>query len=272
MKLKITFLLLILNLILNAQIGNASPNVLEPWTNGKFTNIATSNSGGGICISGVSNAGNLIDNNFGNFATVNLPIGIGCSRTIVVKDNDTADTYPAGTYAGYKISSAGLIGASLLATVNVSTYNNGVFAETLYSTTSLAGINSALLNADGTANVGGLTTKSFDEVRITFTSLASLLFTNNVYYAQIEKFQAGPTPVCNTSTPLIQPNYGVLIEPTRTGLSGVSVGTVSNASNVVNNNTSDFATLSLNASILGTASLSVRGLWRYFFFRNICWF
>jgi hypothetical protein len=55
---------------------------------------------------------NLVDSDLTNYAGFNIT-GAGCGVTFSVKDNDAADTYPAGYYAGFKISSSSLLSGSV---------------------------------------------------------------------------------------------------------------------------------------------------------------
>ena len=66
-----------------------------------------------LCIGTVNNVANLIDNSTSNFATISIT-GLNCDAQVGVKDNDASDTYPAGTWAGYRIATTGLLGFLLL--------------------------------------------------------------------------------------------------------------------------------------------------------------
>ena len=100
---------------------------------------------------------------------------------------DSDDTFPSGTYAGYKVDSAGLLSASVGASVTISTYNNGVLQENQDVVTALLGVDSALLNAEGSVTLGYSTTFPFDEIRIYYNNILSILFTGQVYHAVIKE-------------------------------------------------------------------------------------
>ncbi len=92
-----------------SQIANAPCNLESPWIQGvgpgTYTNLEAKINDNVFsllppCAGSVSNVGNLIDGNLNNFAQIDI-IGIGCNATIGVRDKDAADTYPAGTFAGF---------------------------------------------------------------------------------------------------------------------------------------------------------------------------
>jgi len=254
------FLLYISQIEVKGQIGNAPCNTQSPWINGTYTNLTASGSATGfLCLGGVSNTANLIDNNTSNFASVNLT-GLSCNGTVVVKDNDAADTYPAGTFAGFEVSADGLLSASIAATVTITTYNNGTLADTYNAVTSLIGVSSSLLNANGNAVLGFTTTKDFDEVRISYQPLVSVLFSAQVYGAVIEKYCAGPALPCNVQTQLNNPTYPTSVVGGNTGISGLAcVGcSVNNAQNVVSASTTDYATISMAVSAGSVGAISVK--------------
>jgi hypothetical protein len=204
--------------------GNTSCNTKTPWTNASYTNLVANrqNNGSILCLN-VTTApeSNLVDSDLTNYAGFNIT-GAGCGVTFSVKDNDAADTYPAGYYAGFKISSSSLLSGSVGASVTVTTYNNGSQVETKDVVTNLLGIESSLVDASGNTTVGFITTADFDEVRITYTTLVGVLFSGQVYYPVIEKFCAGSALVCNTQTNVSNPSYPVSIDATQTGITGVA--------------------------------------------------
>jgi hypothetical protein len=152
------------------------------------------------------------------------------------------------------------LSGSVGAVVTVTTYNNGSQVETKDVVTNLLGIESSLIDASGNTTVGFITTADFDEVRITYTTLVGVLFSGQVYYPVIEKFCAGSALVCNTQTNVSNPSYPVVIDATQTGITGVAcVGcSISNPENVISSSTSDYATITMSASLGSNASISVK--------------
>ncbi|WP_455421166.1 Ig-like domain-containing protein [Flectobacillus roseus] len=235
-------------------------NTKSPWTNSLYTNLSASRSTGGLCLPIISgNNSNLVDADLTNNVSFNLT-GLGCNITIAVKDNDAADTYPAGYYAGFKIGSANLISGSIASGVRVETYNNGAFVEGKDVVTSLIGIESSLLDGSGLATVGFVTTAAFDEIRIKYTTLVGALFSGQVYYPVIEKFCAPTALTCNTQTILSNTTYSVVINDANTGISGLAcVGcSINNSENLITSSTSDFATITMAAALGSTSSISVK--------------
>ncbi len=100
-----------------SQIANAPCNLESPWIQGvgpgTYTNLEAKINDNVFsllppCLGSVSNVGDLIDGNLNNFAQIDIT-GIGCNATIGVRDKDAADTYPAGTFAGFNIGTGGLL-------------------------------------------------------------------------------------------------------------------------------------------------------------------
>jgi hypothetical protein len=246
-----------------AQIANATCNTTAPWVNGTaFNNLTATGSLSGICvpfITGVSNPENAVDANLTNDVQINLS-GIGCTGSLKVVDGDAADIYPIGTFAGFKVSSANLLSGSIASTITIKTYNNGSVVETYNAVTNLVGVNTSLINGDGSTTLGFITTQPFDGVEIIYSSLLGVLNSFQVYHPVIEKFCAGPALSCATTTQLIEPDYPVIINGVNTGINGLAcVGcSVNNSQNVVDNNTTNFASIVMTASVAASGSISVQ--------------
>ncbi|MDM1549396.1 hypothetical protein HX096_16195 [Empedobacter falsenii] len=58
-------------------------------------------------------------------------------------------------------------------------------------------------------------------------------------------------------TKIVAPNFSPSIVSQRTGLTGIVVGSITNASNVINSNTDDYASINITLAAAGTATLSV---------------
>src|SRR5690606_18324408 len=86
-------------------------------------------------------------------------------------------------------------------------------------------VNSGLINANllanNSSNVGFVTTQPFDEIRITYSSAVSLLYTPEVYHASIIRFEEGPDLACNATTPMMRPAYPMSISGANTDLSTI---------------------------------------------------
>lgn len=245
-----------------AQIANAPLNTASAWTNATYNSLTptVTNSVGSaipLCIGSISNEINLTNTSTTDFATISIT-GIGCDGEVSVKDGN--DTYPAGTYAGYKVSSNGLLQASVGAKITIKTLLGGSLRESFVATNTGIGINTSLLDPDGNITLGFITSLSFDEIRIEYEALIALFFSAQIYHPVIKRFSAAPALDCNTQTELNNPIHPVYINAPRTGISGVAClsCSVANADNAISASTSDFATLSLTAALGSNASISVK--------------
>ena len=237
-----------------------SCNTQYPWKLPEFDNLtAQVNDGVGslipLCIGSVNNIGNLIDNSVSNTTTISIT-GINCDAQIGVRDNDVGDTYTAGTYAGYRIGTTGLIGVTIASAVTISTYNNGVLAESAVITNSSLAISSFAIQSDGTAVVGFITTLPFDEIRIRYQALVSVLFTATIYHPVIKSYCAGPIPSCNASTSMVAPAFPAEIDDS--GVSGLGLGGISNEWALVDSSLTNSATVNFPLAILASAYVSVQ--------------
>jgi uncharacterized repeat protein (TIGR01451 family)/gliding motility-associated-like protein len=226
-----------------------------PFINSTFGNLTASGSLSGVCVlCSATNAPRLIDADLNNFATGIVTIGVAGSADYRVTDNDT--DYTAGTYVGYRIDTGGLLNVNLLGSITIRTYLNGALKETATGS-SLLGL--GLLNGVGNNYVVGFnTTKSFDAIEISIGSLASLLNSIDVYYPVIRNYCAGPSLSCNTVSAMNLPVYPVSLEPAHTGVSGISVGSVYDATNSISSNTNDYATIALAVGVAGSGSIAVK--------------
>lgn len=251
--------------VANFGATNYPCNTKMPWVDSSFNGLSSSvidpASNGLACVGSNTGLANLLDDDLSNFASINFTLGLGgCNSTLSVVDNDALDSYPAGTFAGFRIGTAGLLGVSIGSSVTIATYNNGSFVESQVVVNSGLGLNSSLLNGDGTATVGFITTGAFDEIRITYQSLISALFTGTVYHAVVQRYCAGPSLACNTQTQMNNPTFPTIIDGTNTGLTGgVCVGcSVNDAENAVSSSSTDFATIVLTAALGTTGSIAVK--------------
>ena len=254
---------LLFSISVQAQIASAPTNTKSPWVNGTYTNLAASSTNNSSIfpprVVSVSNTANVVDASTSNFATVSIT-GIGGIATVSVTDNDAADTYPAGTYAGFRVGTSSLLSASLASTVTIKTSNNGTVVETFAAIASLLDVGTLLLNSDGTATIGFVTKQPFDQITIEYGALVGALFSADVYHAVIEKFVAGTALACNIQTVSSNPTYPTYIQSVGTGITGLAcvACSVTNAENVVSASTSDFATISMAVSAGATGALAVR--------------
>ncbi len=136
----------------------------------------------GVCLLGsISGATNLTDSDTTNFANINIPIGVACTRFLQVP---TTTTYSPGTFAGFAIqNNSTILSATLLGGITVSTYENGTLRETVSGTSLLSAV--ALSGTSPVYQLGFKTTLQFNQIRISITGV-SVLADVNVYYAFIK--------------------------------------------------------------------------------------
>lgn len=147
---------------------------------------ARSGTTGAACVACQQNKLNtLIDEDYQNYVEQNVTLGIGVSSAMAVK---TKQTYTAGYEAGFVVQSdASLLDLGLLTNITITTYLNGVQAE------SKTGSGSGLLDvtlSGGTNSLGFIgfrTGQSFNEVRISYDAISGgdLLSTLRIYYAYV---------------------------------------------------------------------------------------
>src|SRR5690606_35378761 len=119
-----------------------------------------------------------------------------------------------------------------------------------------AGLISANLLSDNIADVGITTTTDFDEVQIRYETLVGLAQLAEIYHASIVAFEQGPDLVCNTTTPVMRPDYPMSISEDNTDLWNILAINASSASNnVIDSDPDNYATSDFT---LGSGSLSVK--------------
>jgi hypothetical protein len=241
-------LFLITSLSTFAQVGNAPCNDYSPWTTNNYTMSVANQTG--LLGDKWNNKNNLIDANSNN-ATSWSAVLLGSAW--IEARNSSSSTFPTGSYAGFVVGDLDLV--SLGASMKVATYNNNTKQEEVTFSSFIG----TILDG-GKRKIGFVTTKPYNRIRLTVNAGLTLVFTANAYYAEVVKPCQGIELPCNASTPIVRTNFGAIIETSRTGLSGVTLGSINNVDNVINSNGDDFASLSLNASVFGTAKLSVRDL------------
>ncbi|MCB0047531.1 MAG: hypothetical protein KDD92_19055, partial [Caldilineaceae bacterium] len=249
-----------------AQIGSAPCNLQAPWVNNAtFDSISATViddvvSLGCLVGSNVSNIGNLSNGDTTDSATFQMT-GLNCDATLSVED--TNDTYPAGTYAGFKVSSDSLLDVSVGFDVTIETWNGGALQESQTVVSSLVGVDASLLDGSGDVVLGFVTAQDFDEVRIVYEAAVGVLVTGEVYYAVVEPFCAGDPLPCNMTTSMTAPDYPVVIDSEHTGVGAAAcIGcSVTGVEKVINDDETDAAAIVLTAGVLdASGSIAVQDL------------
>ncbi len=242
-----------LSLVSKAQVGNAPTNDYSAWTSSTYS-MSVANSTRLFGSDHWSNKSRLIDGDTGNYASWTAVL-LGSSWIEARNATGTSAQFPIGSYAGFVVGDLDLI--SLGASMKVTTYLNGTEQESK----NFPQLIGTILDG-GKRRIGLVTTKPYNRIRLTVNAGLTLMFTARAYYAEVlvPTTTAGSTLACNTSTSLVRNSFGAIIEPSRTRIEGVSIGAVLDENNVTDSNTGNYATLSLNASVGGSAHLSVRNL------------
>lgn len=238
-----------------------SCNQLVPVTRRQFSNLSSSiveNNGVTCLLSGIGDAAvNMVDTSHSNSSSYVFGLSILCKSTFRVAS--TSDTFVAGSFAGFKVSTTGLLGTNVGYKVTVSIYNDlstsPVQEKIVLS--EAASLNPLQIGADGNAILGFIAEHDFDEIRISFESIVSAAFTARVHYAVVGKYCEGPDLVANTITPINNNVFPTRINTERAGLLCVGCS-ISNVENVISPSKSDFATITTAVGLGNKSSLSVK--------------
>ncbi|MEP6646544.1 MAG: Ig-like domain-containing protein [Saprospiraceae bacterium] len=214
---------------------------------------------GAVCaLCTVIDAANLIDTDTTNFAQVNI-VGVGLSTGSIGVRNQI-DTYPAGTFAGFHIENASLVGANIFSGVTISTYNDGVFQESQTGPNPLVTVNTDLLVNTGEEIVGLVTTLPFDEVKISLSNLVNFNIGNTKVYGLVLEGFCPATIACNNTYYLTNPGFPAYIDNSLTGLDGLLCVAceVEDPEEVITATNTDFASISITAAALGSGSIAIK--------------
>lgn len=236
---------------------NAETTIKEP----EFPVVLNMNNtgiSGAVCaLCAVNNAQNLLDDDNSNYANINLTAGALVSGSIAIQN--AIDTFSANTYVGFIVENLGLAKVDLIEGIRITTYRNGVVQENKYGAIDLIGAQTTLLTGFDTMKVGFITTKSYDEVRISLVQTATLnLGTTRIHRFIVENI-CSEIVRCDENYKLIKPDVPVFINSRRTGVTGVAcVGCfVHNTENVLDTSKTNAALIQITAGVLAQASISV---------------
>ena len=202
----------------------------------------------------INNPGNITDSDINNAATISLGVGLGSTAFISVKDQ--VDEY-TNAFAGFEISNNSAVGVKLLSNISITVYNNNTVVQTVSGSSLLAGV--SFLN-NTRQIIGFIPSGTFDEVQISFTSVATGdASITSIYRAVIERFCTATAPVCKNLTPLTNPTYPVYVNNQRTGIDATLCAgcSITNTENVIDAAATTPATINLLASANSSARFSV---------------
>lgn len=240
---------------------NSIVNPVNP-THPVFINASRSAGGSLLSVNGtVENAQNIIDDNPGNSAKLSYVAGVASNKVSVAVKNQLEE-YPVGTFAGFDIKPTNpLLNLNVLTGITITTYNGNSKKETITGSSLLIGASSSLLGGgEGRYQVGFVTNQPFDEIVLSLNDglLGASLGSTEVFGVVLQKFCAG-TLQCNNTFWLNQPDFPVIINSAKTGVSGVAnVGTVSKVSDVISSEKQDYGIINLPVGALSSASISVK--------------
>jgi hypothetical protein len=236
---------------LTATVVTGSISLGNPWT-GNY----------GIVVGGVTNTGNIVDNNPATVGTMSyLAAALGGLRTTIQLGNGII---PAGYKAGVVIKNTSLLSLSVFEAFTVKTYLGTVEQESASVGNGLLSV--GLINTNGLNTISLHTTKPFNRIMIEQnTDLGITLAATEIHHVFIEKFCAEavlPASLpCNELIRWQAPAYPVFVNQAHSGVNvtGACVNCgISDADNLVDNNANNYASVNILASLAATASLSVK--------------
>lgn len=215
----------------------------------------------GVTLSRINNAYNVISASTTDAATL-TPGVLGALTVSSLAVQSQVGVYTDTLLAGFEYENTSILGLDLLQYVTINTYLNGDNTPVESATGENLLVSAALLQGSGRQRVSLVTTLPFDEIQIQFAIPVGLdLGTTSIYNAFIENFCSRVPPfVCNTMTSLVSTVDPVYINSENTSIGGVACALCEyyDLNNVIDGNTSTFATLDLTGAVGNDASLGVR--------------
>lgn len=199
----------------------------------------------------------VLDNNLSNFATITLVEGVGTSGVLAVKK--PLSNFEAGTFAGFEIENTNLLDLNLLDNIQLSTYKDGVFQESVSGSGLIVGLNTDLLGSSGKNTIGISSTLEFDEVRLSINSLLAVNLGTTKIYKFIVFKGCAPVLECNNTYTLKNPEFPVVINYNRTGVQGIACVQckVEDAQNLIDSDPTNKARLYTTVGAVGSVDISV---------------
>jgi hypothetical protein len=198
------------------------------------------------------NTGNMLDSDPETAAQI---VGVDVAKTNAVSVKNTVENYPAGTHITFDVSNTAILNANILNAYSIQLYLDGTpVGAPVSGSAGLIGVD--LLNTQR-FKFGVVAPVAFDEARLLIGGVANVGTTNihGVYLTKLCTF----APSCYQTYPLTNPQFPVVINPVRTGATGVlgANNKVTSPENVIDNISGNYATLSVDASVVAANRLSV---------------
>lgn len=212
----------------------------------------------GVAVGSLSNVENTIDGDNSTFATMVVNVGVlngACKLSV----KDHIDSYSAGHFVGFDISSDDLLNIGLLSQIEIRTYMDGSQVET-HSNTGLIASVSALSGSNRNV-VGFIAQEEFNEVQLIIYSgvINFNLGETKVYGVVIKEFCEGDDLVCNTNVPLSVPEYPVFIDKTESGVVDIGLGSsVSDLDKILTTPSNDYATITRPLGSIKTVNITLK--------------
>lgn len=240
--------------LLGCNVSTTLDNPAHPvMINGANTGIS-----GALCLlCDVRNAGNVIDEDTTNYASIIVTAGVNAVGNLSVLN--VLENYPAGTFAGYYIENTALAEGSVFSNLTITTYLDGIEQESETGSDALINVDSDLLLSPDQKLVGMVTTMPFDEVKISlYNTLTVDVGTTRVYSVVIDSLCEG-TIACDSTFWMFRPDFPAVIDAELTGIDGVlCIGCeVDNTAAVLSEDQEDFATIDITAGALSSGSIAV---------------
>ncbi|WP_162817951.1 hypothetical protein U0035_09735 [Niabella yanshanensis] len=232
----------------------------NPTANGMGVAVNGGNSGlVGANVLGFSESlDNLVDADPDNFVTLNSSVvGAGAASSASLAVTTPNHTFTNDEYVGFIVKGgSGLLDVGLLTGITITTYNDGVAAETFTNSNllNLSALGLTLLNgitAPDVSIIGFQTSQDFDEVRLTVDGLTSVGNSLDVYSAFVTSNSVLPVTFGNISaifqnnslqidwsTISETNNKEFIIEGSADGKTWVKLGTVASKAEGGNSDTS----------------------------------
>ena len=158
-----------------ANVVDNAAGYLSRLTTATSNDYTATTAGGALCLnSAVVNPLNAVTANLTDAATLHVT-GVGCKAALQVRLEGSA---PGGYQAGFVIGSSSLLDASVLSSLKLRTYKDGVVQET----GSAANLLDLKLLPDGKYQVSFKSNLPFDRVELEKTGVVGLLDDLQVYY------------------------------------------------------------------------------------------
>lgn len=221
----------------------------------------------GACVGcSITDVQNVINESPDEYASINVVASLlGAKASLSVKNQIDNDVYPGGSFAGFEIENTTLVDISLLNSLKIATYKDGILVQEKSGSSELLSLD--LLgtgNVTGRRTVGFVTNQDFDEIVIEQDGglLTVSIGTLKVYNAVIQTFCTPPTLDCNVEYVLNSTDFPAIVNHERTGRSGIACAltSVSNTANLLDGNENTHATISLPAGVGCGAAVSIQSI------------